>query len=84
MHQTLNWTRQLAYCPKADFNRYSPRDVVLAMSSQHGTTKIARKVAALGVAFWAADDVRMSNLIAEVFGNPAEASQCVSSSKVRE
>ena len=54
------------------------------MTSLYGFTKTIRNVAVLGAAFWAADDARMSSLMAGVVCNLGETSRVVSSSQVRE
>ncbi|CAL5219443.1 g1275 [Coccomyxa viridis] len=51
------------------------------MTFQHGIWKVSRNVAVLGAAYWAADELQMGRMIAEVVCNSAEPSHCVPPTK---
>ncbi len=53
------------------------------MTMQHGIWKVSRNVAVLGAAYWAADELQMGRMIAEVVSNSAKPTHCVTPTKVR-
>ena len=53
------------------------------MIQQHGIERIARNVALLGAAYWAADSAQASGLMTEVISSSKGLTHCVTSQEVR-